>query len=93
MRGDEVSATTIANNYLISGFGARVGRVNLANAQKEYLLGTINGELAYLDPPTGPENGLHWQGFTGDGGTQIGQYFIVANGRAFWNLGGWIYGF
>ncbi len=56
-------------------------------------IGTGQGILDGYTPLDQALSPNHWQGYTGDGATSIGNFFIVAGGHAYWSSNGWFYAF
>lgn len=91
LRGDEFTPVTIADNWMYGGYSGAIARVNVLTTQHQPLL---RSSLPPDDEPLDPiPSAYHWEGNTGDGGTNIGQHIIVASGRAFYFTLGWFYAF
>jgi outer membrane protein assembly factor BamB len=91
VRGDEFSPVTIADNWMYGGYSSAIARVNVATTQFQQLL---RSSYPPDDEPLDPiPSAYHWEGNTGDGGTNAGQHVIVASGRAFYFTSGWFYAF
>jgi len=92
IRGDEYNGLILANGLLYGGFHANIASLNISTKQRTQLHGCKDcGEPYATFDPTTPAN--HWGGYTGDGYTNNGQYFTVANGRAFQFINGNFYAF
>lgn len=94
VRGDEYTGVILADNYLYGGFKANIARIRITDKSRQQLHGCKDCG----DPPTygvfdGPSSNTHWTGYTGDGQTDIGSYFIPGSTRAFWSANGWLYAF
>jgi hypothetical protein len=91
LRGDEFTPVTIADNWMYGGYSGAIARVNVITTEHQRLLrSALPADDEPLDPIPSP---YHWEGNTGDGGTNAGQHIIIASGRAFYFTMGWFYAF
>ncbi len=91
LRGDEFTPVTIADNWMYGGYSSAIARVNVLTTEHQRLLrSAFIGDDEPLDPIP---SAYHWEGNTGDGGTNAGQHIIIASGRAFYFATGWFYAF
>jgi outer membrane protein assembly factor BamB len=94
VRGDEYTGGSIADSWLYGGFLSNIARVKLTDKTRQQLHGCKDcGDPPPYKPFDQSPSTYHWNGYTGDGQTDFGSFFIVGSGGAYWFSNGWLYAF